>query len=363
MRFYRLFLILLLLPLAAVWGQNSPPVQSVPAPPGSARKAAATPAAEDANRQITIDIQATDKTGAPIRGLQQQDFTVLDDKRQQSIVSFHAVDSANSSTSDATAEVVVVIDAVNAGFQLITTERNEIQKFLLQNGGKLAQPTSLVFFSAAGTKMQNGVSRDGNALAALYDQYASAMMPNNLSGTERFDLSIKTLSSLAAYEGKRPGRKLMIWISPGWPLLSAGNLELTPKDFQWLFNAIVELSRELRQAHITLYDVDPLGVSNSGGTRITYYQDFVKGVTAPKKVQPGNLSLQVLAVQSGGRVFNSTNDLTGAIANCAGDADSFYVLSFNSARADGPNEYHTLGVTVDKPDSTVRTRTGYYAQP
>jgi VWFA-related protein len=312
---------------------------------------------------ILLDVQVTDSSGAPVRGLQQKDFSLLDEQQPQNIVSFDAVDSAPASSADVPVAIILVIDAVNVPFPLLTTERNEVKKFLLQNGGKLQLPTELVFFSAAGTKLQNGFSRDGNALATLYDQSASGLMPNNLSGTERFDLSIRTLSSLSAHEGRRPGRKLMIWISPGWPLLSGGDLHLTPKTFQWLFDSTVVLSGVLRQARITLYDVDPIGVLNSGGTRLTYYQEFLKGVTSPKKVQPGYVSLQVLALQSGGRVFNSTNDLTGAIADCARDADSFYVLSFDSSRADGPNQHHSLAVTVGKPGSTARTRTGYYAQP
>ena len=57
------------------------------------------------------------------------------------------------------------------------------------------------------------------------------------------------------------------------------------------------------------------------------------------------------------------NDLTAAIGECAADARAFYVLSFEGAHADHGNEYHDLGVTVDKQGITARTRTGYYAQP
>jgi VWFA-related protein len=363
-RFFQLVPILLLLPLVTVSGQTNPPVPSVPATQFSERTNAQPSLSSAATKgSILLDVQVTDSSGTPVRGLQQQDFALFDGQQPQNIVSFHAVDGGAPSGADAPVEIVLVIDAVNVPFQLLTTDRNEVKKFLLQNGGKLQLPTELVFFAAAGTKMQNGFSRDGNSLAALYDQSASGLMPNNLSGTERFDLSIKTLSSLVAYEAKRPGRKLMVWISPGWPLLSGGDLHFTPKDFQWLFDSTVAISGALRQARITLYDVDPEGVLNSGGTRLTYYEEFLKGVTSPKKVQPGYLSLQVLAVQSGGRVFNSTNDLTRAIADCARDADSFYVLSFSAPRADGPNQHHSLAVTVDKPGSTARTRSGYYAQP
>jgi VWFA-related protein len=228
---------------------------------------------------------------------------------------------------------------------------------------------SLVIFSEAGTKIQNGSSRDGNALAALYDQYRTGLRSGNLTNggywgeTERIDISLKALASIVTYEKTRPGRKLMIWFSRGWPMLSATRTRLTSNDAQQLFNSIVAVSTDLRQARITLYSVDPFGAENSSELRNTYYEEFLKGVTSPSRALPGNLGLQVLAVQSGGRVFTTSNDLTAVIAKCAADADAFYVLSFNTRPANQANEYHSLGVMVDKPGMTARTHTGYYAQP
>ena len=82
-----------------------------------------------------------------------------------------------------------------------------------------------------------------------------------------------------------------------------------------------------------------------------------------KQGQIGNLGLQVLASQSGGRVLNSSNDVAGEIATCVADANGSYVISFDSLAGDGPNEYHALDIKIDKPGLTVRTRSGYYAQP
>ena len=89
----------------------------------------------------------------------------------------------------------------------------------------------------------------------------------------------------------------------------------------------------------------------------------MKGVTAAKQVEVGNLGLQVLASQSGGLVLNSSNDLAGEIATCVNDANAFYILTFEGAAGDGPNEYHALEVNIDKPALEARTRSGYYAQP
>src|ERR1700733_3220312 len=244
-RFLRFSLVLIVSSFA--WAQNTPAPQLQPRPP----EPSAQPP-NGADRQITLDVQVRDKSGAPVRGLQKQDFTILDDKQPKNILSFQAVDNNASAAADPPVEVVLVVDAVNTGFQAVTFERTELKKFLLQNDGKLAVPTSLVIFTDAGSKIQNGSSRDGKALAALYDQYETGLRSITRSqgfygAAERFDLSLKTLAQLVAYEGKRPGRKLIIWFSPGWPLLSGPRIELTNKDEQHFFSSIVTTSDTMRQ--------------------------------------------------------------------------------------------------------------------
>jgi VWFA-related protein len=361
-RLSRLFLALLLSLSAAsgASGQNAPQPQLQPRPEGPAK----APAPKGADRQVTIEVQVNDRSGATVCGLQKQDFTLLDDKQPQNILSFRAVDGGAASTTDPV-EIVLVIDAVNSSFQAVASERDQIRKFLLRNSGKLAEPVSLVIFSDAGADVQNGSSRDGNALATLLDQKEVGLRTITRSqgywgAVERLEMSLKAIRSLGQYEGTQPGRKLMIWMSPGWPLLSGPNVPLSNKELQQYFNSIVEFSAGFRQARVTIYSLDPLGTSDFGRSR--HYEAFVKGVTSPSRTVPGNLGLQVLAVQTGGRVFTSTNDITGAIADCAADADAYYVLSFEGALADRANEYHAIGVTVDRPGVKARTRTGYYAQ-
>ncbi|MGH9644622.1 MAG: hypothetical protein ACRD3Q_19635 [Terriglobales bacterium] len=110
-------------------------------------------------------MQVTDKSGAPIRGLQKEDFTLLDDREPQSIRFFHAFDT-EAMPNNPLAQVILVVDAVNTSVSAGLSERSEVRKFLLQNGDKpLPWPVSLVFFSPLGSKMQDAPSRDGNALA------------------------------------------------------------------------------------------------------------------------------------------------------------------------------------------------------
>jgi VWFA-related protein len=323
--------------------------------------------AEPPNRQITLDVVVTDKSGKPVGGLQQQDFTLIDNKQPQKILSFQAVEGG-AKTADPPVSVVLVVDEVNTNFTYVSIGRAQIEKFLKHDGGELPRDVSLAVLSDSGLAMSNVTTRDGNALAAELNQNKAGLRTITRSqgiygADDRIGLSLNALQQLADYEAPRPGRKLVIWISPGWPLLSGPREDLTEKDQQRLFNNIVGLSDRLRQARITLYSVDPLGTADIGGFRTSYYEEFVKGVKKARQVRLGNLGLQVIATQSGGRVLISNNDVAGEIATCVADANAFYVLTFDGLVGDGPNEYHSLEMKLDKPGLKALTRTGYYAQP
>ena len=315
------------------------------------------------NRTIALDVAVDDQTGQSIRGLQQSNFTLLDDKQPQPLISFRAVENPNPKP-DPPVEVVLVVDEVNTSFHDVATVRHQVELFLAENNGKLAWPTSLVFFTPAGA-LGGPPSQDGKALTAELNQRETALRgatrSQGLSGAvERINLSLRTLGQLIDYQANRPGRKLVIWISPGWSLLSTPRVELSSKDQEGLFASIVGISNGMQKAHVTVYNVNPTG--SGGGVLKSYYKDFIKGVKSANQVRIGNLALQVIAYQSGGLILNSSNDLAGEITTCVNDGNAFYVLTFQGAVGDGPNDYHTLEVRVDRPGE-VRTRSGYYAEP
>jgi VWFA-related protein len=321
-----------------------------------------------ADRQMTLDVVVTDKSGKPVSGLEQKDFTLLDNKQPQKILSFEAVAGA-AATADSPVEVVLLVDEVNADFKNVAIERNEIVKFLGRNEGALAEPVSLVFFSDSGATGTLS-SRDGKAVIADLNQKQLGLRTIGkpagfYGGNERIQMSLSMLQKFADFQAQTPGRKLLVWISPGWPFLASGlDQELASnRQKQGLFNTIVALSDGLRRARIALYNIDPVGAADAGSLETTDYKQFLKGVKTARQADRGDLALQVLAAQSGGLVLNSSNDLAGEIATCVADANSYYVLSFEGLPGDGPNEYHALEIKLDKPGLTARTRSGYYAQP
>jgi VWFA-related protein len=312
--------------------------------------------------QILLDVVVSPKSGPPVADLQQRDFTLLDNKAPQTITSFKAIPGR-----EAPADVLIVIDAVNVDYRVLSFQRAQISKFLRAEGGHLAYPIALAVFTDKGAQIVGNFSSDGNELSATLDREDIGLRDIGRSGGfygagERLQLSLQAFRQLTASEARNTGRKIMLWVSPGWPLLSGARIEIDAKQQAQIFTDIVGLNTQLLRAGVTVYDVNPLG-SNEALMRTSYYQEFVKGVSKPSQAAAGNLGLQVLAVQSGGLVLDHNNDVSALLQKCLSDVAPYYEISFAAGPAERPDEYHQLEVKIAKPGLNARTRQGYYAQP
>jgi VWFA-related protein len=316
-----------------------------------------------AERHITLDVVASDASGKPVENLGGKNFAVLDNGQQQTITSFRRVEGR---TPKPTVEIILLLDTVNTPFNDVAIQRQEMEKFLRQKGGQLLYPVSIVFLSDAAVKL-NKPSRDGNALATDLEKLQTPMRMNGAAQgfgglVQRFQESIRTLTQLSAYEATKPGRKLVIWVGPGWPILSGSAFRVREKDQQAFFNSIVDVSTKLREAQITLYNVTPLD-PNKGQARTFLYKNYLGRVTSVKDADSGNLALQVLAVQSGGLALDPNADMLAMVSRCIADVDVYYEISFEAAPAERVDEYHALEIKLDKPGLKARTRSAYYSQP
>jgi VWFA-related protein len=310
--------------------------------------------------EIHLDVVVTTKSGSAVTGLSKQDFTILDNKAPQTIGSFQAVDGTQPT------EVVIVIDAVNAPYRAVSYERAQIDRFLRADGGDLSYPTSILVLTDTGLQSVEDFSKDGNQLASGLDRYTVSARFLNHAGfygaAEKFQISLEAMHELAIRDASRPGRKLFLWISPGWPLLSGPAVQLDDKERRQLFSDIVDISTILRRGRITVYNINPAGMFGSLA-RDTYWESFVKGVGKPNQAQMGNLGLQVLATQSGGAVYSFDNDITALLEKCVAESRAYYEISFKPTADTRPNQYHNLEVRVAKHGLGARTSKGYYSVP
>ncbi|MGB9032813.1 MAG: VWA domain-containing protein [Acidobacteriaceae bacterium] len=313
--------------------------------------------------QVRLSVEVTDKAGHPIPGLQETDFTVLDDRKPAPLRFFYAHESG---VADPGAEsMILLIDEVNEDLSAVTFERDQIEKFLRSNQGRLPAPLSIVMLSETELTPIAEASADGNLLAEEFlhwEGHARPVPPTaDWGAEERWQESQQALDKILRYEARRPGRKLLLWIGPGWSLFTAPDVPIDEGEQKRWMDLIVNASTRLHEAQVTLYSVDPLGVGT--GLEDSRWQALLKPVRKPDQAYLGDLALQVLATQSGGQVVDSSNDLASELMQCLNDASAWYTLVIAAQSSEQPNTWHDVQVKVDRPGAVARTIDGYYAHP
>jgi VWFA-related protein len=313
---------------------------------------------------LQLDVLVTDATGRPVSGLGGADFSLLENGQPQNVLSFQAFDGRGA-LAEPPVRIVLLIDEMELPENLARDERLAVMGYLRQGGGRLQRPVSVFVLADTGL-WTVAPSGDGKVLAREIEHNDFALVRHNvgwLRGRAAPGLkdsapesALKALGQIAADERAKPGRKLLLWIGPGWGM-GSGAYEVHGE--RSLFDAVWWFSTLLREARIVLYsfavgETDPRG---------QLYKAYLAGVTAPNKASFLNVYRKVLAVQSGGRVVDTGFDLERQIESCVREAGSFYRISFDPLPADHPNEYHDLKVVVDRPGLIARTSTGYYDQP
>jgi VWFA-related protein len=326
-----------------------------------------TPVAIDETAGLLhLDVLATDRSGKPTLGLAAADFTLLDNGQPQKILTFQP-----STDQQTPVEIILLLDTLKMHEPLAGQLRVGIDEFLHRNNGHLAHPVSIFTPSDVGVGRVAQSSTDGNQIAAELAHHREVMVRRTLTTSGSLSrnkdaflepvmlTALKALGQIATGERQKPGRKLLLWIGPNAGI-GSGAFPTDRHHDQTLLDTADWFSTLLRESRTTLYTLsvgepeDPLPLS---------YQNFLEGAKSPHEVTWMNLYKKVLAIQSGGRVLESTGDLPDQIESCAQEADVFYTLTFDPSDATHPDDYHSLAVQLSQPDLTARTRTGYYDQP
>jgi VWFA-related protein len=315
-----------------------------------------------ASKTITLNVMVDNQSGQPVTDLNQADFKVLDNKSPRQISSFKVASNATEPV-----HVILFLDSVNMPYDRVAAARQGVDKFLRANGGKLAYPTTIAILGDDGIKVRPKFTTDGAGLSAGMVNYRTDLRQLNRAtqygDAALMQTSLTGLGQLLDLTQKLPGRKLVIWISPGWPMVSGPRVFLTWRQQNEIFSNIVLFSTLLRQNDVTMYTINPAGVSRDTVAYEDYYQSFLYGVTKPDKTQFGNLGLQVMSIHSGGVVIQSNSSIARYIDKCLQDAQSWYEISFTPLPGDKKDQYNHFDVKVDRPGLTVRNDDQYYANP
>jgi len=169
---------------------------------------------------VLVPVNVTDKSGARVPKLSKEDFSILENGREQKIASFEEVVSSPerssvpklpdgaftnvlSSNSRPTHVTVIALDTVNTPFLDQTWARAQIVKYLA-NAVEANEPTALVVISSRGMRMVHDFTTDTAVLIKALKTISGELPKMASTDQEALEASIPGPSAVAA-GGIRPG--------------------------------------------------------------------------------------------------------------------------------------------------------------
>ena len=390
--------------------------QAPPAPKGSSPQPAPTFKAN--SRLVVVDVVVSNGNREPVHDLKQQDFTVLEDGKPQTIVSFDE-QRPDAKAKTAPAEVnlpanvytnyttrtepgaltVLLFDLLNTDRPDLVYAKNEMLSFLkkLPPGKRVA-----LFTLGSQLKMVQGFTEDSDQLIAAAQQISTLPNPaytnsKQLSGTiaeakesglskspaafrslvqflgedyqgkleSRSQDTLDALTQLAHALAVLPGRKNLIWISGGFPFDITGNAHQLRRVTA---SQLPKVAALLAANRIAVYPVDARGVVTMAADASTRSSELF-GQRESYETLSGqdaeNISivetLNDMAKLTGGRAYINRNDLDSAIADGMRTGASYYSLAYRPVNQNWDGKFRKITVKAPQPDLKLLYRSGYYA--
>ncbi len=181
----------------------------------------------------------------------------------------------------------------------------------------------------------------------------------------RMNQTVAALEALGDHMAGIPGRKNLVWISGGIPVMTQGAQDRWVNSYA---GQVRSLAQRLATQGITVYPVQATGL-NVGmlGTNTTA-QGSSKGQPESAHLRPltreNNLriwgTMDMLADVTGGRAFRNTNELTVGARAAATDLRGSYSVGFY-VPDNADHRWRGFDVRVSRPGVRVLHRKGYMA--
>jgi hypothetical protein len=185
----------------------------------------------------------------------------------------------------------------------------------------------------------------------------------------RVERTLRALDVLARHLSRLPGRKNLVWISGSFPF-SMGYEAANIMDWRRTrlnFSARTErTARALTDANVAVYPVDARGLTgapmaDTAASMYGYDDDFSGGTDRPESLVMAQQSMKTLADATGGKAFQGSNDIGGAIRRAIDDSALVYVLGYQPSHDDWNGKFRPIEVQVQRDGAVIRHRRGYFA--
>jgi VWFA-related protein len=403
--------------------QPAPVVVAPPAPsPAPAQQTAAQQAAahqssavlRSSSDLVRIDVEVTDKSGKPIKGLTANQFTITDEGKPQAITSFSFsdIEAIETATADDSKPIVVSVDndgpnspsadAISDAlrdrrlivlfFDLTSMQTDDLirahdaaDKFVKQQMTK-ADVVAVIAFSTRINVLANFTNdrtvlnkaiaqltpdNSANLASPLYaaaangeydvQEYTGAAYTPDETEFNVFntDQKLAAVEGLADVLGGIPGRKALVEFT--------GGITQTGEENRTQLHAATDAAN---RADVSIYSIDSRGLlaAPPGGDTTTNAATGTSMFTGASvfhqtdQREDSRDTLATLSTDTGGKAFFDLGDLSDAFPAIQRDNGEYYLVGYNlGADVKHDGRWRAIRVKVNVPGAHVRYRDGYYA--
>jgi Ca-activated chloride channel family protein len=263
---------------------------------------------------VSIFVNVTDKTGAIVGGLTQDDFKVFEDGRPQKIAHFER-------QSEMPLNLTLAIDTSSSTFKDRGIEQQAAKKFV----HALIRPQDRMSVIQFNTYVDELTGFTNNI--ALLDRGLEHM--RGAGGTALYDAIYLGSRGL----GRREGRKVLVLVSDGGDTVKGTSYE----------DALEQAIRN----EAMIYSIIDVPIEASAGRDVG-----------------GEHAMITLAEQTGGKSFYAfEGGLDKAFQNVSEDLRTQYMIGYYPRSQEPGREFHRIEITIPRaaPNSfNIRHKTGYY---
>jgi len=387
--------------------------QSPPAKDAITLAQATTQAIRVETRVVLVDVVVTDRKGESIPALRQEDFSISEDGKPQTISAFEEHQRETSAPVSLPAvlpNVYTNIQPVKSGdsvnvllIDLLNTQPwfqkdvcNQAIKYLktVPEGTRLA----IFTLNTEQLRLARGFATDSSELSASLDDKSGVMSESSwlnptpsrnaaeLKGLEsmikmqaspvavgavkeylgrevaeragdRTELTLQAFQHLARYLSGIPARKNVIWFADSFPISFVPENKIhTPNHQQY----VQQTSDMLTAAQVAIYPVSAHGLEGDP----TFQVSDMLGNTRESMLynqSTSQIAMETIAEETGGRAFYNTNGLDAAMGKAIDEGSHYYTLAYAPTNAKNDSKYRRIEIKVPHRDYRLSYRRGYYA--
>ena len=354
---------------------------------------------------VEVTALVYDGDGEFIGDLSRDEFVLLEEGREQTLVAFERVVAPPSTAVTARSAprvprdvatnnlpvngriFVLVLDGLHTAGHRAATVQRYARRFIENH----VEPSDLVAVIAPGGSeipVQEFTNDKARLLAAVerfsgqklrsasveraleeeLGMFRDGRDPTDEERADRVDALSDTLESLAQHLGAvERRRKALLLFSEG---LDYNVADVMGKGQRHAADVARDMDRAigaLARANVAVYTIDPRGLSSAEGELSEINMYGKDRPLVPDLSEPGIRgehaqsirSLRRIAEQTGGFALLDRNDPTDGFARISRESSDYYVLGYAATEAGQPGEFRRIEVRTTRPGLKVIARTGY----